>query len=120
MPPREWIFQTQATRMQGKCQGVGVRDRVLVRDAPLGIFGLCEHQKPTKNGQIPSALFPLSCGLQRGEDCLAGGALGGGDLAQDGVKRAESERLVIGHRDAVMFGRLRLQNDVLPTWLTLL
>jgi len=29
-------------RKQGKCQGGGVRDRVLARDVPLGIFGLYE------------------------------------------------------------------------------
>jgi hypothetical protein len=34
-------------RKQGKCQGGGVRDRVLARDVPLGIFGLYEPPEAT-------------------------------------------------------------------------
>ena len=36
--------------------------------------------------------------LQRGEDFFAGDALGSGDFAQDGVERADAQRLVIGDR----------------------
>ena len=51
-------------------------------------------------------------GLQRGEDVFAGDALGGGDLAQDGVEGADAQRLVVGNRQPVMARRLGLQNDM--------
>ena len=50
--------------------------------------------------------------IQRGEKILARDALRGGHLAQDGVKSADAQRLVVRNREAVMLRGLRLQDDV--------
>jgi len=52
-------------RKQGKCQGVGVRDRELARDVPLGILGLYEQPESTNNAPTPSGLLrpPTKHGL---------------------------------------------------------
>lgn len=55
---------------------------------------------------------------ERGEDVLARDTLGDSDLAQDGVERADAQRLVIGHRDAVMRGVSVCKMMWLPTSLT--
>jgi len=58
----------------------------------------------------PGAIFVAAQQrLQRRKDALARDALDSGDFAQDGVERADAQRFVIGHRDAVMLRRFRLQ-----------
>ena len=50
--------------------------------------------------------------IERGENILARDALRGGHLAEDGVKSADAQRLVVWNRKAVMLRGLGLQNDV--------
>src|ERR1700730_2495129 len=50
--------------------------------------------------------------IERGENILARDALRGGHLAEDGIKSADAQRLVVRNREAVMLRGLRLQDDV--------
>lgn len=61
---------------------------------------------------------PAAGSTQRGENILARDALRGGHLAQDGVESADSQRLMIWNRQAVMLRVSVCRMMWLPTWLT--
>ncbi len=57
-------------------------------------------------------VFVFSGKSQSRDDGFASCLLGGHYFVQDGVEGAEAKRLVVGGRNAVVTGRVGLQNDV--------